>query len=84
MANTLPNATPWGTRDYTERVTDGVYWVGTPSHGGLAVDVTSVYGADAISAARRSNYSFLRNGFAWLEEDCDGPSFVRAHPELGV
>ncbi|MFA6167823.1 MAG: hypothetical protein WC700_14475 [Gemmatimonadaceae bacterium] len=74
-----PIHTPWGRRDYCESVSGGVFFVGTPSHGGLAVAVDPPLGPDAASIANQSRYSFVREGWAWLEEDCDAPRFAATH-----
>lgn len=74
-----PMRTPWGVRDYFECVETGVYHVGTPSHGGLAVSPESKHFLAASKAAAESSFSFRRDGWAWLEEDCDAPRFMREH-----
>lgn len=36
-AENAPSRSPWGVVDHSQQIAEGVYWVGTPSHGGLMV-----------------------------------------------
>lgn len=74
-----PKVTPWGTWDHAEQVAPGVFFVGTPSHGGLAVHRDTEHGPAAHSAAAASRFSHTSGPWAFLEEDCDAPRFAAAH-----
>jgi hypothetical protein len=53
--------TPWGAADYVKKCSEGVYFVGTPSHGGVK-----------LSASRNAQvHEAWRNAGGWYEEDCE-------------
>ena len=60
--------TPWGKADHICKLAEGVYSVGTPSHGGLMVR-KEVAGRDLTDAAYRRGDPF--GDFMAYEEDCD-------------
>ena len=57
--------TPWGPAQEVDRLGDGVYAVGTASHGGLRMFRTA---QAAIPADVRRTF---REGAGWAEEDCE-------------
>lgn len=60
--------TPWGKSDSIQRITRGLSFVGTPSHGGFAV-------ADGYARKHLSASALLRGNrkgsYYFFEEDCD-------------
>lgn len=53
--------TPWGAADHVEKLADGIWQVGTPSHGGVK-----------LSASRnRAVPDYMRASSGWYEEDCE-------------
>ena len=59
--------TPWGKSDSTTKITRGVSWVNTPSHGGLAVTIkaaTDYLSSDAQMAG------LVYGNYFFFEEDC--------------
>ena len=54
--NQPPKSTPWGESDNVEKLADGIYFVSTPSHGGIW-----------LAPERRKR---MGNTHAWYEEDC--------------
>lgn len=69
-----PTDTPWGKPEFVEELEPGIYWVGTPSHGGVMVDRRH---ASRLSPQARKVGEDYRPGHPaarqWLfyEEDCD-------------
>lgn len=59
--------TPWGMSDSQVKLMDGVYWTGTPSHGGLMV-------GSAVAKKHLSDYTISQaqacGTFLAFEEDC--------------
>lgn len=70
--------TPWGRSDSIERIQRGVSWVGTPSHGGLAVAkgvAEKLLSPEALKVAEAwADYYFF-------EEDCDYTVAFYEQPE---
>ena len=64
--------TPWGTADYVQMVKEGIYKVGTPSHGGYKLD------------RERNNQmpKHMRNPGGWYEEDCEWSKVALVFPEI--
>jgi len=60
--------TPWGYADCVFEVLQGVYWVTTPEHGGLAVHL-EVAMAKMNPKAIDAGIPFGQ--FFWYEEDCN-------------
>lgn len=50
------------------------HWVNDPGHGWLAVPAEKVRDI----AGKVSAYSYLQNGWAYLEEDCDAALYIEA------
>jgi hypothetical protein len=70
--------TPWGTADSITKLSDGIYAVSTPSHGGLWISQDRL--ADIPDAA----VEFARKWSGseqWWEEDCAWAFVAVAHPE---
>lgn len=63
--------------DYTIDRVRGYAFVDTCGHGYLAIASEDNGYSDALAIARRSNYSYLINGIALLEEDCDANEFLK-------
>ena len=57
--------TPWGRADSVKQLGPQVYWVGTPSHGGLFI------GQDAVAAIPETVRDMFMHGGNWAEEDCE-------------
>lgn len=73
--------TPWGRSDRCDKLAEGVYRVGTPSHGGYLVSQKVAESGYLSQAAR------LFVGERWaqwyaFEEDCAWVVIAREHPEL--
>lgn len=51
----------WGKIDHLEEITDGIWWVSTPSHGGILVD----------GVHNRQIPGYMRDVEGSYEEDCD-------------
>ena len=56
-------------------------YIQDPGHGWFAADVQSL--ASLGLADKISRYSFRDGDLAWLEEDCDGPAYLRALAQSG-
>ena len=59
-----------------------VDYVQDPGHGWIAADLTRLQSlgiADAVS-----QYSYRDGDTCWLEEDCDGPRYLRALSAAGI
>lgn len=59
--------TPWGKADHQKKLAEGVYWVSTPSHGGLVINesiATKYLTPEAIKAAEQFG------SLLCFEEDC--------------
>jgi hypothetical protein len=66
-----PRETPWGRADHIEKLAEGIWVVGTPSHGGIK-----------LSRARNAKVPApFRCAGGWYEEDCDWAIAALAHPE---
>jgi hypothetical protein len=57
--------TPWGQSDSVEMVADGIWDVGTPSHGGVKLSCKR----QALLPANAKLHNFFKT-LAWWEEDC--------------
>lgn len=66
----MGTSTPWGTSDSSKRITPGITFYSTPSHGGFKVCPT-------LNAAMPDH---LRRADGWYEEDCDWCLVVVAYP----
>jgi hypothetical protein len=81
--------TPWGKSDSVTRLERGVSWVGTPSHGGLAITATAAMKAltsKAINIALESIHgtalvNLPKSGYVFFEEDCAYAIAFYEHPE---
>jgi len=63
-----PRSSPWGTPDNIETVIPGHVWaVGTPSHGGYAVDPS--WARNKLSRPC-VEIGESKRGYLWYEEDC--------------
>ncbi len=72
----LPATTNWGKSDYSHKIADGVYWVGTPSHGGYIVSPERL-------AEMKPEYracSFTKDNH--FEEDCSWCAVVLQWPQF--
>ncbi|MGI0133671.1 MAG: DUF7007 domain-containing protein [Candidatus Micrarchaeaceae archaeon] len=72
--------TPWGSSDSIEKIQFGVSWVGTPSHGGLAVSLgqaKKLLSQHAIDCA----FPGQSHGYVFFEEDCNYAIAFYEHPE---
>jgi hypothetical protein len=59
--------TPWGTANETKKIARGVYWVDTPSHGGLMIANGT---AQKSLTPKAIEYSEKFGNYAAYEEDC--------------
>lgn len=79
--------TPWGKSDSKINIERGISWVGTPSHGGLAITITKALETlswPAIKIANGSNGILLykgKSGYLFFEEDCAYAVAFYEHPE---
>jgi hypothetical protein len=67
----MATQTPWGKADHVSKVTRGIIFYGTPSHGGYHVSKTLNARVDPA----------WRNALGWYEEDCDWAIVVLTFPE---
>ena len=67
MTNTMRvgDQTPWGFADFVKQLAPGVHLVGTPSHGGVAMDPAA---SNTVPEKVRATFT---NGPLWAEEDCE-------------
>lgn len=70
--------TIWGEADYTEKITRGIVWYGTGSHGGYHVSSTMLKKMPYPLASIGEPDGV---GGAWFEEDCDWAAVVYSFPE---
>lgn len=54
----------------------GFTFISTPSHGYLVLGSDDNGYSDALEIARKSNYSYVSDTLAFLEEDCDATEFL--------
>lgn len=81
--------TPWGKSDSKITIGRGVSWVGTPSHGGLAITAgraVQMLSSKAITIAMRTRYgtefvNLPKTAYVFFEEDCDYAVAFYEHPE---
>ena len=62
----------------TTDVSTTPYWIIDPGHGWLAVPLDTY--PDALDHG--TGYGYASPKWAYLEEDCEAGSFLRAHPEI--
>ena len=72
-------STPWGCADFSVKLTRGVVWYSTPSHGGLSVTPTW---ARKNLTLRAQYLAMYWGGKLWFEEDCDCALVFHEHPDL--
>ena len=53
-----------------------------PGHGWLEVPLVDIFKAGVED--KISSYSYLSDGVAYLEEDCDAPLFVKSLEDAGI
>lgn len=68
-----PKNTPWGASDYEKEVGEGVWEVGTPSHGGYWISAERLAEMPATLRLGRRQ---------WFEEDCEWSRVALAFPLL--
>lgn len=81
--------TPWGKSDSKISIERGVSWVGTPSHGGLAITASKAVqtlSSKAIAIAMRERYgtefvNLPKTAYLFFEEDCAYAIAFYEHPE---
>ena len=82
--------TPWGKSDSKTNIIHGVSWVGTPSHGGLAVTVRAAtaiwYPEDGTRQRQMLSSKALKladrkGSYFFFEEDCLYAIAFYEHPE---
>lgn len=81
--------TPWGKSDSKISIERGVSWVGTPSHGGLAITASKAVqtlSSKAITIAMRERYgtefvNLPKTAYLFFEEDCAYAIAFYEHPE---
>jgi hypothetical protein len=61
-----PKNSPWGQIDHCETLSEGIYWVSTPGHGGLMIRS----GAAKLSKAAKDLAGESFSTFDCFEEDC--------------
>lgn len=65
-------------QDYSTSKVRGYVFIDTAGHGYLCLGSADNGYSDALAIARSSNYSFiLDGGLVFLEEDVDGPAFLK-------
>ena len=62
--------------DMTATKVKGFTFISTPSHGYLVLGSDDNGYSDALEIARKSNYSYISDTLAFLEEDCDATEFL--------
>ena len=72
------DATPWGPADDVTRLGDEVWWVSTPSHGGVRIQ-----GAAAAAIPAAVGETFIQ-GPEWAEEDCEAVLVLSILEERGM
>lgn len=53
-----------------------------PGHGWLEVDMLHIIGLELTE--KISRFSYIRAGYAYLEEDCDATLFIEVAKEAGI
>ncbi len=71
--------TPWGKADNKHKICEGVYNVGTPSHGGIMVGKTV---AKKLLSAKAQAIGMDWGTWLCYEEDCDWAVFAYEQPKL--
>ncbi|MBZ5721191.1 MAG: hypothetical protein LAO03_12500, partial [Acidobacteriia bacterium] len=78
QAQNAHTATPWSTSDMSYKLSKGVVWYNTPSHGGFAFTEAAAQRLLTPAAiARAERYA----GRLWFEEDCLASLVLLEHPE---
>jgi hypothetical protein len=72
--------TPWGQADSQTKIAEGVYWVGTPSHGGLMVK-QALAGVELSPKAIECAYPGAFGTWVCFEEDCSYAIAFHERPE---
>ena len=57
-------------------------WICDPGHGWLVVPLNELRALNIVD--RISRYSYLKDGLAYLEEDCDATLYFTAHKAAGT
>lgn len=70
--------TPWGTVWSWSEVIDGVFWISTPIHGGLVIDLAL---AEATLSAQAKAFGSVCGRWLCFEEDCEVCIPLFEHPE---
>lgn len=76
--------TPWGKSDSIIKIQRGISWVGTPSHGGLAVAESTAkrfLSEKALSPLPGHIVCEKRGAYYFFEEDCAYAIAFYEHPE---
>ena len=68
----MATSTPWGKSDHTHKITAGITFYGTPSHGVFKVS----------SKLNQLIPEYMREESGWYEEDCDYAKVVAVFPEF--
>jgi hypothetical protein len=71
--------TPWGQSDSVEMVADGIWDVGTPSHGGVKLSCKR----QALLPANAKLHNFFKT-LAWWEEDCEPQGVVERGERIRI
>lgn len=71
--------TIWGIADYKQELAEGVYEVGTPTHGGIVVEERVADKYLSKSAQEESTFEF---GLFHFEEDAEWAIFAKENPTL--
>lgn len=73
--------TPWGPTQQIEKISEGITWCSTASHGGYYVSNDLDFGA-TLSRMPEKYRSFKPwAGIGWYEEDCDWAIVCLAYPK---
>lgn len=66
--------TPWGFTNHFTKLTEGITWYDTPSHGGYKVDEFLLQ-----TMPEKARIGFA--GYGWYEEDCDAAVVIHYFPQ---
>ena len=72
--------TRWGRTDHQKKLAEGVYIVGTPSHGGVIVKKTVA--DNYLSRKAKEVAGYPDYGWYHFEEDCDWAVFAKENPNI--
>lgn len=78
----MATSTPWGMSDYCEKVTRGISFLGTPSHGGYRVSKKMYEKRIAEKGLAHGEITADYGNYLWFEEDCQWSFVVAAFPEF--